>query len=56
MLELIKELLKREWEFEMQTNEDEDVYALVLILGNSCRICCNDKDAEELLAEIKMYR
>ena len=55
MLELIKELLEREWEFEMQRNDEVGVYALVMILGNGCRMCCNDKDAEELLEEIKMY-
>ena len=55
MLKLIKELLEREWEFEMQKNDDAGVYALVFILGNEWVMCCNDGDAEKVLAELKMY-
>lgn len=55
MLELIKELMEREWEFETVYNEEAGVYALTYILGNERRMAVSDKDAHELLNEIRTY-
>jgi hypothetical protein len=49
MIELIKELVKRNWSFEY--NEG----TLYLILGNTERWVKSNEDAEKLLNEIKTY-
>lgn len=61
MLELIKELLKREWQFELVTGPDglgsdwQDGYHLHMYLGNEERKVYDDTDARLLLDEIKVY-
>jgi hypothetical protein len=61
MIELIKELLKREWWFEMCTgydgaNSDGELdYHLHIYLGNQEFRIYNDEQAKELLDEIHMY-
>lgn len=55
MIELIKELLKREWEFQMVYNEDAGVYHLQMCLGNGFVCAYGNDDAKELLKEIRMH-
>jgi hypothetical protein len=61
MLELIKELMEREWQFELVTGPDglgsdwQDAYHLHMYLGNEEHKVYNDADAISLLTEIKTY-
>lgn len=59
MKKLIKELLKREWNFELTRTEngvcDGGDYHLHMYLGNTERDIYNDSQAKELLAEIKKH-
>lgn len=61
MLELIKELLEREWQFELVKgpyglNSDGEMdYHLHMYLGNTERRVYGDTDSQELLEEIRKY-
>lgn len=61
MLELIKELMKREWQFELVTGPNglgsdwQDGYHLHMHLGNEEHKVYNDSDAISLLTEIRTY-
>lgn len=61
MLQLIKELMEREWWFEMCTgydgpNSDGELdYHLHIYLGNTERRIYTDAQAQELLDEIRTH-
>ena len=53
MLQLIKELLKREWNFTLTDSDDTDQYHLELILGNRLLYVYDSTDAKSVLKEIR---
>lgn len=55
MLQLIKELLKREWSFTLTDSDGTDRYHLELILGNQILYVYNSNDARSVLKEIREH-
>jgi hypothetical protein len=57
MLSLIKELVKREWDFTMSHEQMgfEDDYHLEVTLGSQTRCIYNEDEARELLKEIRKH-
>jgi hypothetical protein len=55
MLQLIKELLKRQWGFTLTDSDDTDEYHLELILGNQLLYVYNSDDARSVLTEIREH-
>lgn len=55
MIELIKELLKRQWEFQTVYDEDTGAYRLQMFLCNEFFCVYNNDDAKSLLTEIRRY-
>lgn len=55
MLELLKELLCREWEFSFHKPDETGEYYFYMVLGNGERVAYTEKDALEILEEIRTY-